>query len=170
MSEKIREYPGTPLREEDLKQGRVLSASYSPKARYTWSAGVAIGRYLAELKNGRIIGRRCDKCGRIVVPPRVFCEWCFRPNDRWIILKDSGTIHTFSISHIAFDAARIKEPLIPAVIQIDGTTAAGILHLIGEADPKRVQFGTRVQASWKRPEDRVGSITDIKYFKPIQGE
>ena len=168
MSVKIKEYAGTPLREEDLKQGKVLSIGYSPKAKYTWSAGLAIGRYLAELKNTRIVGRQCDKCGRTVVPPRMFCEWCFRPNDRWVILKDSGVVNTYSISCIAADATRIKEPLIPAVIQIDGTTDAGILHLVGETDPKKVKFGMKVQAVWKRPEDRTGAITDIRYFRPIE--
>jgi len=166
MSVKIKEYPGTPLREEDLKQGKVLLVSYWPKAKYVWSAGVAIGRYLAELKNGRMVGRLCSKCGRIVVPPRMFCEWCFRPNDRWVILKDSGVVNTFSVSRITADAKRIKEPLIPAVIQIDGTTDAGILHLVGETDPEQVRFGMKVQALWKPPKERTGSITDIKYFRP----
>lgn len=168
MSVKIRQYPGTPLEEEGIKSGRVLSVRYQPKAKYVWSAGVAIGRYLTELRNGRLIGRKCDKCGRIVVPPRMFCEWCFRPNDRWVTLKDTGVVNTFSVSYIAGDASRVKEPLIPAVIQIDETTDAGILHLIGEADPKKVEFGMPVQAVWKPPEERTGSITDIKYFKPIR--
>jgi len=168
MSARIKEYAGTPLREEDLKQGKVLLVSYWPKAKYVWSAGVAIGRYLTELKNGRIIGRQCDKCGRIVVPPRMFCEWCFRPNDRWIILKDSGVVNTFSVSWITADTTRIKEPMIPAVIQIDGTTDAGILHLVGETDPEKVRFGMKVQALWKPPEERTGSIKDIKYFRPIE--
>jgi len=168
MSIKIKEYAGTPLREEDLKQGKVLSFGYWPKAKYSWSAGVAIGRYLAELRNARVVGRQCDKCGRTAVPPRMFCEWCFRPNDRWVILKDSGVVNTYSISHIAADATRIEEPLIPTVIQIDGTTDAGILHLVGETDPKEVKFGMKVQAVWKRPEERTGAITDIRYFRPIE--
>jgi len=168
MSVRIKEYAGTPLREEDLKQGKVLLVTYWPKAKYVWSAGVAIGRYLTELKNGRIVGRQCNKCGRIVVPPRMFCEWCFRPNDSWVILKDSGVVNTFSISRITADATRIKEPLIPAVIQINGTTDAGILHLVGETDPEDVRFGMKVQALWKPPEERTGSVTDIKYFKPIE--
>ena len=167
MSVKIKEYAGTPLKEEDLKQGKVLLVDYWPKANYIWSAGTAIGRYLAELKNGRIVGRQCNKCSRIVVPPRMFCESCFRPNDRWVILKDTGVINTFSLSHITADATRIKEPLIPAVIQIDGTTDAGILHLVGETDPEDVRFGMKVQALWKPPKERTGSITDIKYFRPI---
>jgi len=168
MNVRIKEFAGTSLHEEDIRQGRVLSVSYRTRAQYLWSAGVAIGRYLAELKNGRIVGRQCDKCGRTAVPPRMFCEWCFRPNDRWVILKDSGVVNTFSVSYIAADATRITEPLIPAVIQIDGTTGAGILHLIGQADPKKVEFGMRVQAIWKPPQDRTGSILDIKYFKPAE--
>jgi len=42
------------------------------------------------------------------------------------------------------------------------------LHLIGQADPKKVEFGMRVQAIWKPPQERTGSILDIKYFKPAE--
>jgi hypothetical protein len=168
MSAKIKEYPGIGLSRDDIKEGRVLCTRWRPKARYEWAAGVAISRYLNELKKGRIIGRRCNKCGRIMVPPRMFCEWCFRPTDEWVYLKDTGTVNTFAISYIATDASRMKEPIIPAVIEIDGASKGmGILHVLGEVDPKNVKIGMRVKAVWKPAEDRIGAITDIKYFKPI---
>jgi uncharacterized OB-fold protein len=60
------------------------------------------------------------------------------------------------------------EPEIPAVIDIDGTQpAVGIMHLLGEVDPKAVEIGMKVQAVWKPAEEREGSILDIKYFKPV---
>jgi hypothetical protein len=168
MSVKIKEYLGTRLSREDIKEGKVLYTRWRPKARYAWAAGVAISKYLNELQNGRIVGRKCNKCGRVVVPPRMFCEWCFKPTDNWVYLKDTGTVNTFAISYIATDATRIKEPIIPAVIEIDGASKGiGILHLLGEVDPKDVKIGMRVKAVWKPPEERIGAITDIKYFKPI---
>lgn len=102
-----------------------------------------------------------------MVPPRMFCEWCFRPNDEWVLLPDTGTINTFSISHIATDASRLKKPIIPAVIILDGTTEAGLLHLVGEVHQSKVRIGMDVKAVWKKPEARVGSITDISHFKPV---
>ena len=168
MSVNIEAFPGTPLSQADLDEGRVLSTEWKPRLEYGWDAGVAISRYLAELKNGRIIGVRCESCRRTVVPPRVVCEWCWEPMDDWVYLEDTGTVNTFSICYIRWDASRAKEPQIPAVIEIDGASkGVGILHLLDEVKPESVKIGMKVKAVWRPAEERTGSITDIKYFKPI---
>jgi len=161
--------PGVPLTEQDIAQRKVLSVTYKPKVKYAWATGVAIGRFLREIKAGKIIGTKCDNCGRIVVPPRIFCEQCFRPVNKWVDLPDTGTVNTYSVSHIATDTTRLKTPVIPAVIEIDGTSNAGFLHVLGDVTPSSVKIGMRVKAVWKDPGQRAGSITDIKYFKPIEG-
>ncbi len=168
MTANIKEFPGTGLRESDFKDKKVLFTEWSPNARYAWDAGVAIGRYLSELKEGRLIGVRCNRCRRTVIPPRIFCEWCFRPMDEWVPLPDTGTVNTFSLCYVTWDMRELTEPEISAVIDIDGTQPpVGIMHLLGEVDPQAVKIGMRVQAVWKPPEERTGSILDINYFKPI---
>ena len=162
-----REYPGTPLSDDDVSQGKVLIVEADPNARYAWDAGIAIGRFLAELKKGRIVGRRCHRCRRTMVPPRMFCEQCFRPTDEWVYLEDSGRVNTYSVSYLRWDASRVEEPTIPAVIEIDGASKGmGIMHLLGGVKPEDVQMGMRVKAVWKPPRQREGSILDIRYFRP----
>lgn len=169
MSARIREYPGTPLREDDIRAGRVLTVAGDARAEYVWDVGVATGRYLEELRNGRLVGVRCHHCGRILFPPRAFCEQCFRPTTEWVTLKDTGVIQTFAICHIAWDARRIDEPKIPAVIAIDGASRnMGLLHLIGGVDPDHVAVGQRVRAVWRPASERQGAITDIRYFAPVE--
>jgi len=162
------EPPGKGLREEDLEHHNVITVTYQPTAKYSWATGVAIGRFLNGLKEGEILGTKCDECGRIAVPPRIFCEWCFRRTTTWVKLPDTGTVNTFSISYIATDTTRLKTPTIPAVIEIDTAGHAGFLHIVGEARPEEVKIGMRVKAVWADPEVRKGSITDIRYFRPIR--
>lgn len=163
----------TALRRDDVLGGKVITTAWAPKLEYAWDNGVAIGRYLAELKQGRIIGRRCRKCNRVMVPPRMFCELCWRPTDEWVHCQDTGTINTFCISHVDWAASRLdleggQRPFTPAVIEIDGASPGmGILHMIDGVDPWDIDFGMKVQAVWKAPKDRTGAITDILYFKPI---
>ena len=164
----VEAFPGTPLREADLSEGRVLSVEAHPNVRYAWDAGIAIGRYLGALKEGRILGSRCEGCGRTVVPPRVVCSDCFRPMGSWVYVQDTGTVNTFSISHLAWDAQRIEVPEIPAVIDLDGASpGVGIMHKLGEVELGAIRTGLRVQAVWKPSEERSGAITDIRYFKPV---
>ena len=169
MSAKIREFPGTALHESDFDEKKVIFNEWVPNAQYAWDAGTAIGRYLAALKEGHILGVRCNRCRRTVVPPRVFCEWCFHPMDEWVQLEDHGVVNTFSITYVRWDMVRVEQPLIPAVIEIAGASKGmGILHLLGEVDPKAVKIGMKVKAVWKPVRQRSGAITDIRYFKPVE--
>jgi len=167
MSEKVKEWPGTALKEDDITEKRVLSTEWHPNLKYAWDTGIGYGRYFAELKKGRIIGTRCNKCRRVLLPARVFCEWCFRTVDEWVYLEDTGTVNTFSIAYTDWVANRIEEPQIPALIEIDGSGGVAIMHLIGEVDPWKVKIGMRVKAVWKPEGEREGAITDIKYWKPV---
>jgi len=171
MSEKIKHYSGEALKSADIKEGKVPTEKWRPEAKFAWSAGIAMSRFLEELKKGRIIATTCNKCKRIMVPPRIYCEKCFKPTDGWKYVKDTGTINTYSISYLAADATRLKEPILVAIIDLDGASESmGIIHKLGEIEPKEVKFGMKVKAVWKPKEERVGSITDIKYFKPIREE
>ena len=83
------------LRDEAFENAEVLFEIWDPNARYAWDAGVAIGRYLQELKAGRLIGRSCPECERVMVPPRMFCEQSFCATDNWVNLQDTGPSITF---------------------------------------------------------------------------
>lgn len=161
---------GTPIDAADFKSGKLFSVTYQPRAEYAWDTGPAIGRYLAELQQGRLVGRRCHRCDRTFIPPRSFCERCFGVVEEWVTLPDTGTINTFSICHITWDMQPADPPLIPAVIEIDGTSPMhGILHLVGGVAADRVRIGLRVRAVWKPPAERTGAITDIRHFAPVEG-
>jgi uncharacterized OB-fold protein len=169
MTTHIKHFPGTSLSEEDFTSGKVLYHYDQLRGDYAWDTGIAIGSYLAALKEGRLLGARCATCRKIVVPPRLVCEWCFHLMDDFVDLQDTGVVNTFSLCYVTWDVQRIKEPEIPAVIEIDGASPLhGILHKLGEVDPQKVRIGMRVKAVWKPPQERTGSITDILYFKPVE--
>lgn len=157
--------------------GKIPAVSWEPDLAYRWDAGEAISRFLNGLKDGKIYGVRCRECGRVVTPPRAFCELDFKPMDEWVELPPTGTINTFSVCYITWDMKPLRTPQIPAVVEIDGTSPrGGFLHLIGgvtgrsvEAVRREVQVGMPVRAVWKPVRRREGAITDILYFTPIKG-
>ena len=166
------EATATKVKLKDIQSGKVLSVHDKPNLKYAWDNGVAIGRYLAELKNGKIIGKFCESCKRVLVPPRLFCEICWKPTDDWAYVQDTGTILTFVVSHVNWDASRVEKGKrfhTPAVIELDGAGKdQGILHLIDEIEPYDLKIGMKVKAVWKKPEERIGAITDIKHFKVVK--
>ena len=161
---------GTNLRGRDFRTGAVFFESDKRKFTYAWDTGKAIGTFLAGLKKGKIMATCCKECKRTLVPPRMFCERCFRDIDSWTTIKDTGTIETFSVCFITWNMKRIKNPQIPAVISIDGATPGyGFLHLVKCKDWKSLKIGQKVKAVWKPASQRKGAITDIRHFALIKG-
>ncbi len=172
MSNKIRSYPGTEITSEEARAGRYLLTKYAAELKYSWSSGEAISRFLGGLRDGELWGRKCKECGRTMVPPRMYCEICFRETDEWVRLQDTGRVGTYSVSYVNADASRRKqeEPILVAVVEIDGASPMmGILHLLGEVLPDKVAVGMKVKAVWKPKDERQGAITDIRYFRPYRG-
>ncbi len=162
--------PGTHVRSKDIRERKITYTWWEPEAQYAFSLGPANSRFLKELKAGKIIGRTCRKCDRVIVPPRMFCDWCYDTTHEWVYLKDTGTVETFSISYLDPDAHLIEDPILVGVISIDGASPKhGFMHYFGEMKPEDLRIGMKVKAVWKPKEERVGSVTDIKYFKPLIG-
>src|SRR5205823_11978850 len=112
MTERTKKWPGVELGAADLLEGKVTQTRFRPNAKYSWAAGDAMSRFLEEMRNGRLVARTCHSCKRVLFPPRMFCEGCFRPTDTWTPIRDTGTIETFSVSYLDTDARRIQEPIL----------------------------------------------------------
>ena len=169
MTERVSKWPGVELSAADLLEGKVTQTRFRPDAKYAWSAGEAMSRFLEELQKGQLIARTCNSCDRILFPPRMFCEECFRPTDAWTYIRDTGTIETFSISYLDQDAKRIRDPILVGVVSLDGASPKmGMMHYFGEMTKDEIRIGMKVKAVWKAPEEREGSVLDIRYFRPLK--
>jgi uncharacterized OB-fold protein len=135
---------------------------------YVYTVGRAGEKFFREIINGKIFGARCDPCNITYVPPRTYCEKCFaRLEDHYVDVGTKGTVHTFTQCHETYDGRKKDPPSIVAMIRIDGTQG-GLVHWIGGTDFESVCFGMPVEAVFKAKKDRVGSILDIKHFRPAK--
>jgi len=171
--------PGTYLRRDEMYRLPGL-VRYKPRAKYSFSAGIAQTRFLQGLREGKILGVRCPVCGRVYVPPRAYCEYCHVPTSEWVELPGTGTIHTAVISYIGTFRERREKPEIVGVIRLDapgykedGYEFAGLFHRlcgVSEDDVKSGRaIGMRVRPRWRPPEERRGDINDIECFEPVEG-
>lgn len=147
-----------------MEKSQTIKISGSIEIGYEWSAGVAGSRFFQELRdNKRIMGTRCPKCGRVLVPPRIFCEECFVDTEEWVEVSSQGELLTFGESYLGTDGSKLQEPWILGIIRLDGADG-GLIHYIGEVKPEELKIGIRMEAVFN--EKRNGNILDIKYFKP----
>ncbi|MBE0479564.1 MAG: Zn-ribbon domain-containing OB-fold protein [Dehalococcoidia bacterium] len=133
---------------------------------YQWTAGIAGSRFFQELRdNARIMGTRCPKCGRVLVPPRIFCEECFVDAEEWVEVSSKGRLITFGETYLSTDGTLLDKPWILGIVKLDGADG-GLIHYIGEANPEDLKIGMQMEAVFS--EERQGNILDIKYFRPAR--
>lgn len=132
---------------------------------HLYTMGVAGERFFRELKeSGRFVGTRCAACDVVYVPPSIFCPRCFAALEEWKEVGPQGTVRAVTTAHRGVAGQTLDPPETLALIQLDG--ADGLLvHRIGESEG--VTIGARVEPVLKPGGERVGSILDVRYFKPV---
>jgi uncharacterized protein len=99
---------------------------------YTYYAGDAASRFFAGLARRQILGTRCPKCQRVLVPARGFCDACFTETTEWIEVGPHGTLETFTILTTAFSGLP-EPPLVVGYVRLDGAASA-VLNFVEGID------------------------------------
>jgi uncharacterized OB-fold protein len=148
---------------EEVK--KVTGFKVPTRLEYTISSGVARGRFLKAIKEGRLIGQRCPITHKVYVPPRGPSPTTGAEMTEEVELPGQGVITTFCIVNVPFPGQKMEIPFLAASILLDGADIP-MLHLIGDCELSDVRMGMRVKAIW-RPEDEWDYTTEnIKYFTP----
>ena len=132
---------------------------------YHYVAGDSRARYLQALKQGKILGSKCAKTGKVFVPPIPASPESFAPCDEYVEIADRGVVTTFCIVNIPVIGRNIEIPYVAASVALDGADIS-IYALIQECKPEDVRMGMRVEAVWKPAAERQGDHEDIQYFRP----
>jgi uncharacterized protein len=121
--------------------------------------------YLKALKEGKLLGGRTGKDGKVYFPAREADPATGKVLDEFLELPDKGTVTTFAIINIPFPGQRIKPPYVAAYVLLDGADIP-FLHLVSDIDADKVRMGMRVQAVWRPREEWDFGIDNIEYFRP----
>ena len=131
---------------------------------YSWWAGDTASRFFVALRDeNKIMGTRCETCGKTFVPPRKTCPVCFEKIDNWVEVSSAGVVESFTVARRQLAAIARKVPVIFGLIRLDGADTA-MVHYIDGVAPENLQIGMRVKACFN-PHPQ-GQITDISHFKP----
>jgi len=129
------------------------------------TASLPESAFLRALEEGKLLGARTGKDGKVYFPAREADPATGQQLDEFVELPDKGTVTTFAIINIPFAGQRIKPPYVAAYVLLDGADIP-FLHLVTEIDAADVRMGMRVQAVWKPREEWGLGIDNIDYFRP----
>ena len=134
--------------------------------RYDYSLGEVAGRFMAGLKEGKILATRCSKSGLSYLPPRAYCERSFEKCDAWVEAGLEGVIESSTIVVRGFEGKR-KPPGAIAFVRLDAIDSAIGNYVDGldlsdyEVAMKKLAPGKRVRVEFAAT--REGRITDFSF-------
>ena len=134
--------------------------------RYDYALGEVAGRFMAGLKEGKILATRCSKSALTYLPPRSYCERSFEKCDSWVEAGLEGVIEASTIVVRGFEGKR-KPPVAIAFVRLDRTDSAIGNYVDGldlsdfDAAMLKIAPGKRVRVEFA-PE-RAGRITDFTF-------
>ncbi|WP_063909805.1 Zn-ribbon domain-containing OB-fold protein [Herbidospora yilanensis] len=145
---------------------------------YTRSTGPVIGRFLTELRAGRIVGVR-TAAGKVLVPPLEYDPATGEPTlttpERTAPARDpvlshdfvevgpAGTVREWTWVGEPRKNHPLDRPFAWALIRLDAAHTS-LVHAVDAGTVKAMRTGMRVWPRWRH--DRVGSITDVECFVP----
>jgi uncharacterized OB-fold protein len=136
---------------------------------YDHSAGETATQFLKAIgEDAQLLGKRCPGCGRVLAPPRGFCDRCLVDTDEWVEIGPTGHIESFTI--VTEDIGTGPDPpFAPAYVQLEGADTAMVNLLRGldltdpEAAAATLGVGKPVRAVFAEPTERECRITDFHW-------
>lgn len=135
---------------------------------YSYTIGTFASAFFEALKEHRILGSRCARCGQVSVPPKSFCEPCFVPVQDLVQVGSTGTIEAVTVVTAPF-AGSPPVPYAVAYVRLDGATSSIANYVRGvdladlEQLPAQLKVGAPVTVVFgQEPE---GRVTDF-WFEP----
>lgn len=134
---------------------------------YKHSCGEVVGRFLAGLRDQRVIwGERAAGLG-VVVPPLGYSEADGSATREWVAVADTGTVTAVAVVHAPIAGLHPADaPFAFVLVRLDGADTA-LAHIVRDR-PAAVRVGSRVQAVWKPDGERTGSIHDLDGFRLLE--
>ncbi len=159
----------------NVQEPELINIPITVDVPYRFAAGKYLARFLVELRdNGKFFGIRCPLCKRVQMPPRIVCAACHVKNTDWVALGNEGSLVGFTIMYIPLTDPTTGKPHNPPFtygsVRLDGADSV-LDHLINiEPDVNKIWIGMRMRVVLRPQEERIGDLSDILFFEPMEGQ
>ena len=108
------------------------------------------------LKEGKIMGAKCKKCGALALPPRPICTSCFSSEMEWVPFRGAGKLAAFT-SIVVAPPPMVKEgfgknnPYVVGVVELEeGAKIVARITGVDARKPAGIMVGTSLKAEFLR--------------------
>jgi len=118
------------------------------------------------VKEGKLMGAKCNKCGKLSVPPKPMCSQCFSKDLKWKELPEEGTLLTYTVIHVSPKKFQSLAPYAVGIVKLEeGVKLPGIIK---DVDLDKIQVGMKLAVGFeKEPVSENWPQWPKYYFKSI---
>ena len=85
---------------KDYVRTRTMPANWYLSS-YTFKFNIThMKPFLEKLKQKKLVGLQCSSCNRVFFPPRLVCGKCMVKPDRWVDIRETGKVASFTITYL----------------------------------------------------------------------
>jgi uncharacterized OB-fold protein len=149
---------------ENTKDCKVMTGKMALPNQYF--AGRVGSTFIIALRDEhKILGVKCEKCNKVFVPPREYCERCLSKLDEsWVECSNEGVITNYTVVNYNDKHLPRRAPYILALIKVDGADTP-FPHIVEGIDAEDVKVGMKVKAVFA--EETTNTIRDLDHFEPL---
>jgi len=106
-------------------------------------APFTIEQFYKNINQGKLLGAKCRKCGKVHLPPKIVCTDCFSKDFEWIEIPRSGELLTYTVIHVAPAQFQSMAPYAVGIVQLDnGSKLPGMIRGVAL---EQIKIGMRLQ-------------------------
>ncbi len=96
-----------------------------------------IEQFYKFLSEGKLMAGKCQKCGKLFLPPRPMCTNCYSQDFSWLEISGKGKLLTYTVIHIAPTQFQALAPYTVGIVQLEnGLKLPGMISGVAEAELK----------------------------------
>lgn len=149
---------------ENRKDCKVMTGKMALPNQYF--AGRVGSKFIIALRDEhKILGVKCEKCDKVFVPPREYCEKCLsKLDENWVELSNEGVVTNFTVVNYNDKHLPRRAPYILALIKVEGADTP-FPHIVEGVDFDDVKVGMKVRAVFA--DKTTNTILDLDHFEPL---
>ena len=102
-----------------------------------------IEQFYKFMSEGKLMGAKCQNCGKLMLPPRPICIQCYSEKLEWIELNKRGKLLTYTIIHVAPPQFQHLVPYAVGIIELErGIKLPG---MIKNVDFDKIKIGMELK-------------------------
>lgn len=107
-----------------------------------------IEQFYKFLQQGKLMAGKCQKCGKIHLPPRPLCDNCYSQQFSWVQVSGKGKLVTYTVINVAPAQFQALAPYAVGIVELEsGLKIPGMIQDIKQEQLKigmelTLDFGT----------------------------